>query len=162
MPERGALGRLADSVRGTLRRDRRAPQTARRSSPEASEGGIQVSYAPELDGAPDPGEVVWAWVPFEDDPSQGKDRPVLVVGFDGPLLAAVQLSSKDHAERADHGDWLKVGTGPWDKEGRVSYADAERLLRLQPSDVRREGAILDRARFDAVLDRVRALHHWQP
>ena len=34
-----------------------------------------------LDGEPDPGEVVWAWVPYEDDPAQGKDRPVLVVGL---------------------------------------------------------------------------------
>ena len=39
-----------------------------------------TSYAPEPDGQPDPGEVVWGWVPFEDDPSQGKDRPVLLVG----------------------------------------------------------------------------------
>ena len=39
-------------------------------------------YAPEIDGEPDPGEVVWAWVPYEDDPSQGKDRPVLVLAPD--------------------------------------------------------------------------------
>ena len=39
-----------------------------------------ATYAPEIDGEPDPGEVVWAWVPYEDDPSQGKDRPVLVLG----------------------------------------------------------------------------------
>ncbi len=34
-----------------------------------------ISYEPEADGLPDPGEVVWGWVPFEEDPSQGKDRP---------------------------------------------------------------------------------------
>ena len=42
-------------------------------------------YAPEIDGEPDPGEVVWAWVPYEDDPSQGKDRPVLLL--DTPTAA---------------------------------------------------------------------------
>ena len=39
-----------------------------------------TSYEPEADGQPDPGEVVWGWVPFEEDPSQGKDRPVLLIG----------------------------------------------------------------------------------
>ena len=34
------------------------------------------SYSPDPDGDADPGEVVWAWVPFEEDPAQGKDRPV--------------------------------------------------------------------------------------
>ena len=28
----------------------------------------RVVYAPDLDGAADPGEVVWAWVPFEERP----------------------------------------------------------------------------------------------
>ena len=38
-----------------------------------------IVYAPEVDGEPDPGEVVWGWVPYEDDPSQGKDRPVILL-----------------------------------------------------------------------------------
>ena len=42
-----------------------------------------TEYAPEIDGEPDPGEVVWGWVPYEDDPSQGKDRPVLLIGRSG-------------------------------------------------------------------------------
>src|SRR6476469_6178015 len=41
-------------------------------------------YAPEADGEPDPGEVVWAWVPYEEDASQGKDRPVLLLDTAGP------------------------------------------------------------------------------
>ena len=51
------------------------------------------SYAPAPDGEPDPGEVVWAWVPYEEDASRGKDRPVLVIGTrvaDGQLLARCQ------------------------------------------------------------------------
>ncbi len=40
----------------------------------------KVSYDPHADGRPDPGEVVWGWVPFEDDPKRGKDRPVLLIG----------------------------------------------------------------------------------
>jgi hypothetical protein len=168
----GALGRLVASVKGSIGRDRARAATGARPAGgaagprgadlHAGTDGIEVSYAPDLDGDPDPGEVVWAWVPFEEDPSQGKDRPVLVVGHDGPLLAAVQLSSKDHSQRQDHGEWVEVGRGAWDREGRVSYVDAERLLRLEPSAVRREGAILDRPRFDAVLARVITLHGWRP
>jgi hypothetical protein len=99
-------------------------------------------------------------VPYEDDPGQGKDRPVLVLGHDGPRLAAVPLSSKDHADRNDAHEWVPVGSGGWDRSGRPSYADASRLLRLDPSEVRREGAALDRRRFDEVLARVGRLHDW--
>ena len=124
-------------------------------------GGIAVAYAPEHDGEADPGEVVWTWVPYEDDPTQGKDRPVLVIGVDGPKLAVVPLSSKDHTARRDAAEWVPVGTGAWDRTGRPSYADASRLLRVAPHDVRREGSALDRRRFDEVLTKVRALHGWE-
>ena len=127
--------------------------------------GPEIVYAPERDGDPDPGEVVWAWVPYEDDPGQGKDRPVLVIGYDGDPggeLLAVPLSSRDHAERRDAGAWVEVGRGGWDGQGRVSYADADRVLRYRPAEVRREGAALRRDRFDAVVARVRRLNRWVP
>ncbi|MEO6987066.1 MAG: type II toxin-antitoxin system PemK/MazF family toxin [Aquihabitans sp.] len=162
----GPLGRLKNKVNASLTaRKKRAAGTSYPSKAAADDdhngtGGIAVSYAPESDGEADPGEVVWAWVPYEDDPSQGKDRPVLVLGWDGPLLAAVQLSSKDHSERNDAHEWVPVGTGGWDREARPSSVDASRLLRLDPMAVRREGAALDRSRFDAVLARVEDLHDW--
>ena len=169
MSATGPLGRLTASVRRSLDRRRSAttdgkPNPPTGGAPASRPGGpdgIQVAYAPEHDGEPDPGEVVWAWVPFEEDPTQGKDRPVLVLGFDGDLLAAVQLSSKDHGQRRDAEEWVEVGRGAWDRDGRVSYADASRLLRLRPADVRREGSALDRPRFDAVLARVEAIHGWR-
>lgn len=73
--------------------------------------GSRVDYAPDLDGDADPGEVVWAWVPFEEDPTQGKDRPVLVIGYRDQLLVAVQLTSKSHDGRTDADDWIEVGRG---------------------------------------------------
>jgi hypothetical protein len=63
--------------------------------------GLQVVYAPDLDGKPDPGEVVWAWIPYEDDPSQGKDRPAVVIGVDGADLVLVPLTTKRHPGRED-------------------------------------------------------------
>lgn len=119
-----------------------------------------MSYAPERDGDPDPGEVVWTWVAYEDDPSQGKDRPVLILGWDGALLAGVPLSSKDHTDRRDADEWVPVGRGAWDGQGRPSFADAARLLRIDPTAVRREGAALDEQRFREVARAVGRLHGW--
>ena len=54
----------------------------------------KVVYAPDLDGRADPGEIVWTWVVYEEDPSRGKDRPVLVVGRDRSVLLGLMLSSQ--------------------------------------------------------------------
>lgn len=152
----GALRRLKDKVSSSL--TRKQPS---RPVPDPEAAGLVVSYAPERDGDADPGEVVWTWVAYEDDPAQGKDRPVLVIGWDGPLLAAVQLSSKDHRDRPDAHEWVEVGRGAWDAQGRVSYADASRLLRVEPGAVRREGAAVDERAFGRVLARVQELNRWR-
>jgi hypothetical protein len=122
-------------------------------------GSLRLEYRPHDDDRPDPGEVVWAWVPFEEDDGRGKDRPVLVVGRDGDALLGLMLSSKDHDLDADdearHGRyWVDVGTGAWDRQGRPSEVRVDRVLRIDPADVRREGAALDRARFDEVAAEV--------
>jgi PemK-like, MazF-like toxin of type II toxin-antitoxin system len=127
---------------------------------------MTTSYSPEADGQPDPGEVVWAWVAFEDDPSQGKDRPVLVIGRDGVELLCLQLTSKDHdrdaEEEARYGRyWMDVGSGDWDHDHRDSEVRLDRLLRLAEADVRREGAALGRAVFDAVVTATQE-HHTLP
>jgi PemK-like, MazF-like toxin of type II toxin-antitoxin system len=120
---------------------------------------VRIVYAPERDGDPDPGEVVWAWVPYEDDPTQGKDRPVLVIGYerDGGRLVAVPLSSKDPAAKRDAHEWVSIGAGEWDRDRRESFANADRLLHLPAGDFRREGAGLTRERFEIVVAKARAL-----
>jgi hypothetical protein len=120
------------------------------------------TYAPEIDGEPDPGEVVWAWVPYEEDPSQGKDRPVLVLDTDGDGWTGLMLSSQDHdrdaADEARYGRyWMDVGTGGWDSQGRPSEVRLDRLVRLEPDGVRREGAALDQSIFAAVVEARRGL-----
>lgn len=129
----------------------------------AASSGTTVDYAPKPDGRPDPGEVVWAWVPYEDDPAQGKDRPVLVIGRDSGTLLALQLTSQDHdldeQDEARHGrHWMDVGTGGWDRERRPSEVRLDRLLRIEEHTVRREGAALDKAIFDDVIRQARTHH----
>lgn len=127
-------------------------------------GGLpSFDYAPHMDGDPDPGEVVWTWVPYEDDPRQGKDRPVLVIARLGANVAAVQLTSKDHdldaAQEARWGRyWFEIGTGNWDPKGRVSEARLDRILEVPPAAMRREGGILDEGIFSEVVQAITAHH----
>ena len=121
-------------------------------------GPVRTSYAPDHDGDPDPGEIVWTWVPFEKSDGRGKDRPVLVVAREpeGTLLA-VQLSSRRH----DHDrEWVAIGSGPWDAERRESWVDLDRVLRVHASGMRREACALDRARFDRVVARLTERYGW--
>ncbi|AGL19342.1 type II toxin-antitoxin system PemK/MazF family toxin [Actinoplanes sp. N902-109] len=120
--------------------------------------GRQIEYAPNLDGAADPGEVVWTWVQYEDDPHQGKDRPVLVVGRDGRTLLGLMLSSQ--SERDGQRNWLALGPGAWDREERPSWVRLDRVLEIDEDGIRREGAILDRARFTEVADTLRGKYGW--
>ncbi|MDN5725685.1 MAG: type II toxin-antitoxin system PemK/MazF family toxin [Propionibacteriales bacterium] len=170
---RGALDIARRRVRA--KRDRSRPATARSGQSARSAGSPpgkrsayagdfngtpDLSYAPNDDGDADPGEVVWAWVPYEEDHNRGKDRPVLVIGRQDGLLLALPLTSKDHdrdaAQEASVGRrWIDIGTGGWDRQGRPSEVRVDRILQLDPDGVRREGGKLDRQRFDAVSAEVR-------
>ncbi|PRB15625.1 type II toxin-antitoxin system PemK/MazF family toxin [Microbacterium sp. MYb62] len=109
---------------------------------------LQVAYAPQRDGAPDAGEIVWTWVPYEEDDGRGKDRPVLVIGRESAdRVFAVRMTSKPHdGER----DYLSIGTGAWDSQGRESWVDIEQLYSVHERGLRREAAVLDRTRYDRV------------
>jgi len=142
-----------------------SPAPARRSAAGDFTGRGEISYAPRDDGRPDPGEVVWAWVPFEEGDGRGKDRPVLVVGRHGEDLLGLMLTSKDHdrdaADEARHGRvWVDVGSGDWDRQGRPSEVRVDRVLLMGTDDIRREGAVLDRRRFDQVAAEARRVLGW--
>ncbi len=120
--------------------------------------GKHLEYAPKLDGQADPGEIVWTWVPFEENDGQGKDRPVLVVGRDGKLLLGLMLSSE--SKRDGQHNWLALGSGDWDGQHRPSWLRLDRVLEVHEELVRREGAILDRARFDGIAATLRGGYGW--
>lgn len=134
-----------------------APKPSAPASTVASDGSdypgdyrdmINFEYSPSLDGDADPGEIVWTWVPFEEDHSQGKDRPVLLVGRDGEYLLALMMTSKDHNNR-EHADsnYLDIGSGPWDSQGRASEVKLNRVIRVRPDAMRREGAVMPEDTF---------------
>lgn len=145
-----------------------APKPSEPASTVASDGSdypgdyrdmINFEYSPSLDGDADPGEIVWTWVPFEEDHSQGKDRPVLLVGRDGEYLLALMMTSKDHNNR-EHADpnYLDIGSGPWDPQGRASEVKLNRVIRVRPDSMRREGAIMPEDTF-RLIERVWTRHN---
>lgn len=131
--------------------------TASRTS-RSSSYARKIVYQPDIDGAADPGEIVWTWVEYEEENGEGKDRPVLVVGRNRHTLLGLMLSSQDR--RANDPHWMTLGKGSWDSQGRVSYIRLDRILEVPEEGIRREGAILDRMRFNQVADRLRKDYGW--
>jgi PemK-like, MazF-like toxin of type II toxin-antitoxin system len=144
----------------TAPESRRTPmgERARVRSTPTGDRARTVVYAPDLDGAADPGEIVWAWVPFEEDDGRGKDRPLLVVGRAGGDLLGLMLSSQH--KRDGEPDWISIGSGGWDRDGRESFVRLDRVLEVAEHGIRREGAVLDRERFERVAGELRGRYGW--
>ncbi|WP_282837824.1 type II toxin-antitoxin system PemK/MazF family toxin [Microbacterium flavum] len=120
--------------------------------------GLRITYAPERDGDPDAGEVVWTWVPYEENDGRGKDRPVLVIGRQSAdRVYAVRLTSKAHDRDRD---FLPIGTGEWDGQGRPSWVDIEQLYSVHRKGMRREASALDLKRFAIVAQALSARYGW--
>ena len=94
----------------------------------------------------------------EENDGRGKDRPVLVVGREAAgTFLAVRLPSKRHDGRRD---WVPIGHGPWDRSGRDSWVDVDRVLRLHEKGMRREACALDPTRFGLVRQRLWERYGW--
>jgi hypothetical protein len=123
-----------------------------------SVGRVGVVYNPETDGDADPGEIVWTWVPYEENDGRGKDRPVLVIATEaGGTVLAMQLTSKPHDDQYDVG----IGSGAWDSAGRPSWVRLERVFRLHQAGMRREAVALDAERFALVAAALQRRFGWK-
>ncbi|MGO2520669.1 MAG: type II toxin-antitoxin system PemK/MazF family toxin [Microbacterium sp.] len=119
---------------------------------------LSVQYTPEKDGSPDSGEIIWTWVPYEENDGRGKDRPVLVIGRQSAnRVYAVRMTSKAHDRDRDY---LSIGSGAWDSQGRESWVDIEQLYLVHEEGMRREAAILDRGRYDRVASALVKRYGW--
>jgi hypothetical protein len=163
---RGGIGRALQWLRGGGPTDAPGPTAQpgpvagrRATSAPAARRARRIEYSPDLNGRADPGEIVWTWVTYEDDPHLGKDRPVVVVGREDGQLLGLMLSSQ--SKHAGDRNWLGLGTGPWDSGQRSSWVRLDRVLEIPETGIRREGAVLDRVRFDEIAGRLRSDHGWR-
>lgn len=120
--------------------------------PDLPIGKVKLGYRPRHpDGRPDPGEIVWAHVPFADDPSKGKNRPVLIVGrAENGNLVGVQLTSKLH----------RKGIGiEWGPDRQRSVIRTDRLIQVDPANnFRKEGAYVRKPEFQSIVDQIAKAH----
>ena len=123
-----------------------------------SRSRLRISYSPDADDAPDAGEIVWTWVPYDENDGRGKDRPVLVISRqDEDRVYAVRLTSRAHdGDR----DFLAIGPGPWDSQGRPSWIDIEQIYSVHARGMRREASALPLDRFVRVADALHRRYGW--
>ena len=101
-------------------------------------------------------------MPKDAKPFQGVGSGVLEIalrhaGEAYRTVLAVQLSSKQHDGDPE---WLPMGSGPWDRSGRDSWVDLERVLRVHPDGMRREACALDKMRFNRVVHSLQLRYGW--
>ena len=162
---RGILSSILHPRRAAAPSVEAAPEPARRGQaatvevPPPGRDALRITYAPDRDGEPDAGEIVWTWVPYAENDGRGKDRPVLVIARqDQERVYAVKLTSKSHdGDR----DFLPLGTGEWDARGRASWVDVDQVYSVHRDGLRREASALDLERFVRVADALRRRHGWE-
>ncbi|WP_396654431.1 type II toxin-antitoxin system PemK/MazF family toxin [Microbacterium sp.] len=119
---------------------------------------VSVGYSPSRNGLPDSGEIIWTWVPYEENDGRGKDRPVLVIGRQSAdRVYAVRMTSTRHDRDRD---FIPVGSGGWDSQGRESWVDIEQLYSVHDDGMRREAAVLDAGRYGRVVQALIGRYGW--
>lgn len=165
MPSR-LLSALARMLRPTRTAPRDAERPAAQPSPTATvqvpppgRDELTITYAPEPDGEPDAGEIVWTWVPYDENDGRGKDRPVLVIARQSDdRVYAIRLTSHAHDGSPDY---LSIGSGDWDSRGRPSWIDLSAVYSVHERGMRREASALDRRRFATVADALVRRYGWR-
>ncbi|MER7846746.1 type II toxin-antitoxin system PemK/MazF family toxin [Kitasatospora sp. NPDC096077] len=126
---------LAAVAGALVRRTRPAPR------PTGPTGPAGPRSRPSRGARPEPQEIWWAEVPFEDGPG-AKDRPCLVLRVHGRTATVAKITSKHHAERPGV---LALPPGSvGDRQGRASWLETDELREVPLSAFRRRAGTLDR------------------
>ncbi|MEU3303775.1 type II toxin-antitoxin system PemK/MazF family toxin [Streptomyces sp. NPDC006678] len=94
---------------------------------------------------PQPGEIWWANVPYEDGPGS-KDRPCLVLAVRGGAARVAKITSRYHDERPGVIP-LPPGT-VGDAQGRASFLETDELREVRVRDFRRRVGVVDPLLWD--------------
>ena len=77
---------------------------------------------------------------------------------DADTVYAVKLTSKAHDGQRD---FLPIGPGPWDSQGRPSWVDVDQFYLVHKDGMRREAAALDLDRFTRVAAELTRRYGWE-
>ncbi|MDR6978535.1 hypothetical protein J2X68_005261 [Streptomyces sp. 3330] len=127
----------------------RRPQRRRTRPPGRTTGGPagRTTRGHDVAGRPQPAEIWWADVPFEDGPGV-KDRPCLVIMVRGDRATVAKITSKYHDERAGVIPLPPGAVG--DAQGRPSFLETDELRQVRVSDFRRRVGVVDPVLWDQV------------
>ncbi|MFF9285951.1 type II toxin-antitoxin system PemK/MazF family toxin [Streptomyces griseosporeus] len=110
-------------------------------------GGGRRSRGGGTGARPEPAEIWWAGVPFEDGPGW-KDRPCLVLSVRGGRAVVAKISTKNHHERAGVIPLPPGAVG--DARGRASFLQTDELREVPVGDFRRRVGVVDPVLWDQV------------
>ncbi|MGW1886588.1 type II toxin-antitoxin system PemK/MazF family toxin [Streptomyces sp. NPDC001970] len=96
---------------------------------------------------PQPGEIWWADVPYEDGPGS-KDRPCLVLHVHGGSARVAKITSKYHDERPGVIALPPGAVG--ETHGRPSFLETDELREVRVRDFRRRVGVVDPLLWDQV------------
>ncbi|WP_327355779.1 type II toxin-antitoxin system PemK/MazF family toxin [Streptomyces sp. NBC_01304] len=122
-------------------RSRRRPE-GRTRPPSRPRGPVRLPKR-----RPQPGEIWWADVPFEDGPGS-KDRPCLVLSVRGESVLVAKITSKYHDERAGVIPLPPGSVG--DAHGRASFLETDELREVPLWEFRRRVGVADPVVWDQV------------
>ncbi|MDO4686069.1 MAG: type II toxin-antitoxin system PemK/MazF family toxin [Corynebacterium sp.] len=117
-----------------------------------------IYYAPDMDGQADPGEVVWIMVNTNGPDHPPTERAIVVVGRAAHNILGL-LISPDTTHKDEH-NWLDIGAGGWDESSRQCWVRLDKVLEVPELDIRRQGAIIPRQRFERIANRLRREFGW--
>ncbi|MFC5632884.1 type II toxin-antitoxin system PemK/MazF family toxin [Streptomyces bullii] len=99
-------------------------------------------------GRPQPAEIWWADVPYEDDQGRAKDRPCLVLAVRGERATVAKITTRFREERAGVIPLPPGAVG--DAQGRTSFLETDELREVPVWGFRRRVGVVDPTLWDRV------------
>ncbi|MFF5841966.1 type II toxin-antitoxin system PemK/MazF family toxin [Streptomyces massasporeus] len=130
------LALIATLVDGWGRGRRPSARRVRTAAPAAT-----------LEGRPQPAEIWWADVPYEDE-ARTKDRPCLVLAVRGERATVAKITTRFRDERTGVIPLPPGSVG--DAQGRASFLETDELREVPVWGFRRRVGVVDPALWDQV------------
>ncbi|MGX1567494.1 type II toxin-antitoxin system PemK/MazF family toxin [Streptomyces sp. NPDC055506] len=109
--------------------------------------GRRAAPATAVAGLPQPAEIWWADVPYEDE-ARTKDRPCLVLAVRGERATVAKITTRFRHER---GGVIPLPPGSvGDARGRASFLETDELREVPVWGFRRRVGVVDPALWDRV------------